>query len=108
MRTIAGAVVGAFVLLASSLDGGANAERVMMARVEAVMAAAPVRETQCATGAVTRDVNGDAGCAADDAPRDEAATPPAQQSTPAAKSSNGVCGRNPETGRRKCSVRYLA
>ena len=109
MRIIAGTVVFAFALAAaSSVDVTANAERIALARAEAALVAAAEREARCPSDGVAREARSDAGCAAEDAPRDDTATQPAQQTTPATKPASGVCGRNPETGRRKCSVRYLA
>jgi hypothetical protein len=106
MRAIAGAVV--LVLAAagtSSIGAAENAERLALARAEAALAAAAVPDTSCPEQR-SRDA-ATANCAAEDA-RDDATEQPAQSVTPAAKPANGVCARNPETGRRKCSVRYLA
>ncbi|HET7843556.1 MAG TPA: hypothetical protein VFL14_05355 [Xanthomonadales bacterium] len=106
MRHVAGAVIAAFVVLGTASVGKSeNIERVALARAEAALAAAAVEETRCPSD---RDSTSDAGCAAEDASGDGATEQPAQQSTPAQKPSTGVCARNPDTGRRKCSVRYLA
>jgi hypothetical protein len=108
MRTIAGAVVLLLAAAGSSSMGGAeNAERVALARAEAALVAAGVPDTRCPEPR-TRGTSTTGGCAADEATGEHATEPSEQRAAPAAKPATGVCARNPETGRRKCSVRYLA
>lgn len=108
MRAFAGAMVLALAAAgASSTNQADDAERIAWERAGAAIAAAAASETDCvASDARTSRREGD--CAADDASRDDSATAPEQRTTPVSRPATGVCARNPETGRRKCSVRYLA
>ena len=107
-RAFAGAMVLALAAAgASSTSRAHDAVRIAWERAGAAIAAAATSETDCVTtDARTPRAEGD--CAADDASREDSATQPEQRTTPASRPATGVCARNPETGRRKCSVRYLA
>lgn len=108
MRAFAGAMVLALAAAgASSTSRADDAERIAWERAGAAIAAAAARETDCVADDA-RSARREGDCAAEDAPRDDGTAVPGQRTTPASRPASGVCARNPETGRRKCSVRYLA